>query len=100
MRWPGAASSSGASASACTRMSGTQSTGSLAAKPGRSTTIISRSPGRAASAGAQYSAHEGAPVMTTIFHGAGLSRGVASAEIRQPRPPPAWKLTRRTTVSG
>ena len=62
------------------------------AKPGRSTTTISRFCGRAARAGAQYSAQDGAPVTTTIFQGAGLSRGVSSAEMRQPWPPPASKL--------
>ena len=81
-------------------MSGTQSAGSLAAKPGRSTTIISRSSGMAASTGAQYSAQQGAPGMTTIFKGAGLSRGVTKADTRQPRPPPATNEIRRTTVSG
>ncbi len=64
-------------------MSGTQISGSLAAKPGRSTTIIWRSCGRAARVSAQYSAQEGAPVMTMIFQGAGLSRGVSRAWIRQ-----------------
>ena len=43
---------------------------------------------------------DGAPVMTTIFQGAGVSRGVLRAEIFQPCPPPAVKLIRRTTVSG
>ena len=32
--------------------------------------------GSAASAGAQYSAQDGAPVITTIFHGAAVARGV------------------------
>ena len=50
--------------------------------------------------GAQYSAHEGAPVMTTIFQGAGRTLGVVSAEIRHPRPPPAVKVILRTTSSG
>ena len=91
--------SNGASASAWTRMSGTQSKGSLPAKPGRSTTIISRFCGKAASAGAQYSDQDGAPVTTTIFQGAGLARGVSSADMRQPWPPPASKWMRRTRSS-
>jgi hypothetical protein len=49
--------------------------------------------------GAQYSAHDGAPVMTTIFQGAGRGRGVDKADIRQPNPPPAVKVMRRTTSS-
>ena len=86
---------------ACRRMSGTQVAGSLAAKPGRSTTIISRSCGRAASSGAQYSAQEGAPGTTTIFNGARRARAWSPArEIFQPRPPPAVKLMRRITLSG
>ncbi len=32
--------------------------------------------------GAQYSAHDGAPVITTIFQGAGSGRGVISADTR------------------
>ena len=79
----GAAVSRGSRARACTRMSGTQMLGSLAAKPGRSTTTICRSCGRAARVSAQYSAHDGAPVITTIFQGAGLSRGVSRAWMRQ-----------------
>ena len=51
-------------------------------------------------AGAQYSAHDGAPVTTTIFQGAALTRGLSMADNFQPRPPPAAKLIRRTTVSG
>jgi hypothetical protein len=39
-------------------------------------------------------------VITTIFQGGGVSRGVSSAEIVQPWPPPARKVVRRTTVSG
>ncbi len=80
-------------------MSGTQLPGWLAAKPGRSTTIISRSNGKAAMTGAQYSAHDGAPVITTIFHGAGWGRGVWRADTRHPNPPPASKLKRLTTSS-
>jgi hypothetical protein len=51
-------------------------------------------------AGAQYSAQDGAPVMTTIFHGAGRSRGVFSADRVHFRPPPASKAKRFTTLSG
>src|SRR5688572_6212104 len=81
-------------------MSGTQWKGSELAKPGRSTTSISRSSGRAASVGAQYSDQDGAPVTTTIFHSAGVSRGVDRAEIFQPKPLPDSKVIRLTIVSG
>jgi len=39
-------------------------------------------------------------VITTIFQGAGRSRGVSRAEMRQPWPPPAVKPVRRMTVSA